>query len=106
MVKAWNSAKIQADIQTKVDSVAKAHGEPVSMVKCGWISLIMRLRDQHGDNIHETRLPAQTCIENFEEALSDGSDGWTKDSRGRRTLMTDSQQPRHKVRLVGASCPP
>ena len=34
MVKAWNSAKIQADIKTKVGAVAKAHGEPVSMLKC------------------------------------------------------------------------
>ena len=73
MVKAWNSAKIQADIKTKVDAVAKAHGEPVSMLKCDWISLMTRFGDQHGDNIHESRLPAQSYFENFEEALSDGS---------------------------------
>ena len=73
MVKAWNSAKIQADIKTKVDAVAKAHGEPVSMLKCDWISLMTRFGDQHGDNIHESRLPAQSYFENFEEALADGS---------------------------------
>ena len=73
MVKAWNSAKIQADIKTKVDAVAKAHGEPVSMLKCDWISLMTRFGDQHGDNIHESRLPAQSNFENFEEALADGS---------------------------------
>ena len=60
MVKAWNSAKIQAEVKTKVDAVAKAHGEPISMLKCDWVSLI----------IHETRLPAQSY---FEEALADGS---------------------------------
>ena len=31
MVKAWNSAKIQADIKTKVDALANADGEQVSM---------------------------------------------------------------------------
>ena len=73
MVKVWNSAKVQADIKTKVHAVAKAHGEPISMLKCDWISLMTRFGDQHGDNIHESRLPAQTYFENFEEALSDGS---------------------------------
>ena len=47
MVKAWNSAKIQADIKTKVDVAAKAHGEPVLMLKCDWISLMTRFGDQH-----------------------------------------------------------
>ena len=70
MVKAWNSAKIQADIKTKVDAVAKAHGEPVSMLKCDWVSLMTRCGDQHGDNTRGTRLLAQSYFENFEEALA------------------------------------
>ena len=73
MVKAWNSAKVQAEVKTKVDAVARAHGEPISMLKCDWISLMTRFGDQHGENVHESRLPAQTYFENFEEALSDGS---------------------------------
>ena len=51
-------------MKTKVDAVAKAHGEPISMLKCDWISLMTRFGDLHGDNVH---------FENFEEALSDGS---------------------------------
>ena len=73
MVKAWNSAKVQAEVKTKVDAVAKAHGEPISMLKCDWVSLMTRFGDQHGDSIHETRPPAQSYFENFEEALADGS---------------------------------
>ena len=73
MVKAWNSARIKAEVETTVDAVAKAHGEPISMLKCDWVSLMTRLGDQHGDNIHETRLPAQSYFESFEEALADGS---------------------------------
>ena len=76
MVKAWNSAKIQAEIKTKVDAVAKAHGEPVSILKCDWISLMTlmtRFGDHQGDNSHESRLPAQSYFENFEESLADGS---------------------------------
>ena len=73
MVKAWNIAKVQAEVKTKVDAVAKAHGEPISMLKCDWVSLMTRFGDQHGDNIHETRLRAQSYFENFEEALADGS---------------------------------
>ena len=90
MVKAWNSAKVQADIKTKVDAVAKAHGEPVSMLKCDWISLMTRFCDQHGDNVHESRLLAQTYFENFEEALSDGSleaERWTKLSTCWRNVL-------------------
>ena len=73
LVKAWNSAKVQAEVKTRVDAVAKAHGEPISMLKCDWISLMARFGDQHGENVHESRLPAQSYFENFEEALSDGS---------------------------------
>ena len=73
MVKAWNSAKVQAEVKTNVDAVAKAHGEPISMLKCDWVSLMTRFGDQHGDNIHETKLPAQSYFENFEAALADGS---------------------------------
>ena len=73
MVKAWNTAKVQAEVKPKVDAVANAHGEPISMLKCDWISLMTRFGDQHGDNVHESRLPAQSYFENFEEALSDGS---------------------------------
>ena len=63
MVKAWNSAKIQAEVKTKVDAVAKAHG----------VSLMTRFGDQYGDNIHETRLLAQSYFKSFEEAPADGS---------------------------------
>ena len=69
MVKAWNRAKIEAEVTTKVGAVAKAHGEPISMLKCDWVSLMTRFGDQHVDNIHETRLPAQSYFESFEEAL-------------------------------------
>ena len=73
VVKAWNCAKIQAEVKTKVDAVAKAHGEPISVLKCDWVSLMTRFGDQHGDNMHETRLPAQSYFESFEDALADGS---------------------------------
>ena len=53
MVKVWNSGKVQAEVKTKVDAVAKAHGEPISMLKCDWVSLMTRFGDQHGDNILE-----------------------------------------------------
>ena len=43
------------------------------MLKRDWVSLMTRFGDQHGDNIHETRLPAQSYFESFEEALADGS---------------------------------
>ena len=43
------------------------------MLKCDWVSLMTRFGDQHGDNIHETRLPAPSYFESFEEALADGS---------------------------------
>ena len=73
MVKAWNSEKVQVEVKTKVDAVAKAHDEPISMLKCDWVSLMTRFGDQHGDNIHESTLLAQSYFENFEKALADGS---------------------------------
>ena len=54
MAKAWNSAKIQAEVKTKVDDFAKAHGEPVSVMKCDWVSLMTRFGDQHGDKASST----------------------------------------------------
>ena len=60
MVKAWNSAKVQADVKTKVDAVAKSTRRA-------------HLGDQHVDNIHETSVSAQAYFDSFEEGLSDRS---------------------------------
>ena len=68
----WNQAKLQADAKQKVDAVARAHGEPITMLTCDWTSLMNQFKLKYGMHIHETRLPAQSYFEAHEEKLADG----------------------------------
>ena len=72
MKKVWNQAKLQAEAKQKVDAVARAHGEPVTMLSCDWVSLMNQLKQKYGQHIHESRLPSQTHSETHEEKLADG----------------------------------
>ena len=36
--KVWNQAKQQSDAKQKLHAVARAHGEPISMLTCDWTS--------------------------------------------------------------------
>ena len=69
--KFWNQAKLQADAKQKVDAVAQAHGEPITMLTCDWSSLTNVFKQKHGMHIQETRLPGQSYFEEDEEKLAD-----------------------------------
>ena len=73
VVKAWKEAKVQTETKVKYDSVARAQGEPVSMLSAGWNQLRTAFKQKHGEHLHDTVLPAQSCFEAFEEKLSDGN---------------------------------
>ena len=70
--KVWNQAKLLGDAKQKVDSVALAHGEPITTLTCDWISLMNQFKQKYGPHIRETRLPGQTYFEAYEEKLADG----------------------------------
>ena len=72
MVKAWKDAKVHADTKVNYDAVARAHGETVSMLAPGWISLLAAFKQKYEEHLHDTVLPAQSYFESFEEKLSDG----------------------------------
>ena len=50
-----------------------AHGEPISTITANWISLIRTFQAKYGNNIHPSRLPAQTYFDGSEERLTDGT---------------------------------
>ena len=67
---AWNKAKLPADAKQKVDAVAKAHGEPITMLTCDWT--LNQSKQKYGMHIHQARLPGQSYFETYEEKLADG----------------------------------
>ena len=67
--KVWNQAKLQSEAKQNVDAVARAHGEPITMLACDWVSLMNQFKSKYGMQIHETRLPAQSYFETYEEKL-------------------------------------
>ena len=70
--KTWSQAKLQSEAKQKVDAVARAHGEPITMLACDWVSSKNQFKSKYGMQIHETRLPAQSYFEAYEEKLQDG----------------------------------
>ena len=73
VVKAWKDAKVHSETKVKYDSVARAHGEPVSMLSADWNQLLAAFKQKYGEHLHDTVLPAQSYFEAFEEKLSDGN---------------------------------
>ena len=73
LLKAWKATKIQVETKQKIDAVQRAHGEPVQTLVADWNSMICSFKDKYGSNIHDSRLPAQSYFDGFEERLSDGS---------------------------------
>ena len=70
VVKAWKDAKVHSETKVKYDSVARAHGEPFSMLSA---QLLAAFKQKYGEHLHDTVLPAQSYFEVFEEKLSDGN---------------------------------
>ena len=72
IVKAWQTAKVQNETKVRVDAVARAHGEPVTMLHPDWVSLMTKFKKQFGQHWHDNALPAQSYFELFEERLAEG----------------------------------
>ena len=72
ILKAWSNAKTQEETKQYVDNIAKAHGEPTTMLQVDWTTLLDRFKEKYGEHLHDNRLPSQSCYEAFEENLSDG----------------------------------
>ena len=72
LVKAWSTAKVHAETQTRVNAVSHRHGEPASMLNAHWQSLLDQFRAKYGEDMHKYVSPAQSFHEAFEEQLSHG----------------------------------
>ena len=46
--KVWNQAKLQSEAKQKVDAVARAYGEPITMLACDWQPLMTQFRQKYG----------------------------------------------------------
>ena len=73
VVKAWKDAKVHADTKLKYGSVARAHGESVSMLSADWNQLLAAFKQKYGEHLHDTVLQPQSYLKAFEEKLSDGN---------------------------------
>ena len=63
---------MHSDTKLKLDAVARAHGEPVSMLCSDWEVLMVTFRTKFGAQLHDTALLAQSYFEGFEERLVSG----------------------------------
>ena len=60
ILKAWSNAKTQAETKQYVDNIAKAHGEPTTMLQVDWTTLLDRFEEKYGEHLHDNRLPSQS----------------------------------------------
>ena len=69
---AWLASKVNLEVKTRVDAVARAHGQPIQYLTKDWASMLFQFKTQYGLNIHEAKLPSQSYHESFEERLHKG----------------------------------
>ena len=50
---AWSIAKTQAETKQYVDNVAKAHGEPTTMLQVDWTTLLDHFKEKYGEHLRE-----------------------------------------------------
>ena len=55
-----------------MDTVARAHRQPIQYLTADWASMIIQFKQHYGMNIHDAKLPAQSYFESFEERLHNG----------------------------------
>ena len=72
VIASWKESRIQSETKTKVDAVARAHGEPVSYLPSEWVKILKTFKDKYGQRIPEYYLPAQCYFEVFEEKVNEG----------------------------------
>ena len=73
MVTAWKTAKVKAETKLQTDAVTRAHGVPVTLLPCDWMSIVTEFKKKYGAHIADDRLPAQSMFEHFPEKLADGT---------------------------------
>ena len=66
---AWLASKVNLEVKTRVDAVARAHGQPIQYLTKDWASTLFQFKTQYGLNIHEAKLPSQSY---YEERLHNG----------------------------------
>ena len=69
---AWLASKVNLEVKTRMDAVARAHGQPSQHLTKEWASMMFQFKTQHGLNIQEVKLPSQSYYESFEERLHNG----------------------------------
>ena len=70
IIKAWTDAKAQAEAMQHVDNVAKAHGEPTTMLRVVWMTLLDRFKENM-----ESTCTTTGCLLTHTMKLSKRSDG-------------------------------
>ena len=92
-LKAWRQANICAEVKTRVDAVARAHVVPVSVLPRDWNSILAIFRKKFWVDICESKLPAQSHYEAFEEKLLNGS----TEAEGRSHVISVEEEKSQKA---------
>ena len=58
--------------KVQTDAIARAHGVLVTMLPCGWPSIMTEFKTTYGKHLTEERLHIQLCHAAFAERLADG----------------------------------
>ena len=92
-LKARRQGNICAEPKTRVDAVARAHGVPVSILPCDWNSILAIFGRNFWVDICESKLPAQSHYEAFEEKLLNGS----TEAEGRSHVISVEEEKSQKA---------
>ena len=96
IVKAWETAKVQNETKVRVDAVARAHGEPVTMLHPDWVSLMTKFKRQYGQHWHDDSLPSQSFRREARRRLFASGVSGSRRQRG-RTDRTGSKEARARA---------
>ena len=72
LLTAWDTARVQHETKVQVDSAARAHGQPVTLIEADW-AVLRGFRERFGKRIHASHLPSQSALECHEERVASGS---------------------------------
>ena len=90
---AWLASNVILEVKTRVDAVARAHGQPIQYLNKDLASMLFQFKTQHGLNIHEAKLPSQSYYESFEERRCRNSDSRGELRRGTRANGVKTRPP-------------
>ena len=61
VVSAWKTAKVMAETKLQTDAIARAHGVPVTLLPCDWISILTEFKKMLAHTSQTIDCPRSRC---------------------------------------------